>query len=96
MSPAVRRESMKRLMPKENPQWRRVRLAAEGYAGRRELLDHHRREGPRAIFACPAVAAAAVTVLRRDAAATGGLVSALCGMPDHVHLMHRASRPATS
>ena len=67
MSPAV-----KRFMPKQNPQRRRIRLAAEVHADIRVICSIPIAVKGRApVFACPAVAAAAVDVLRRHAAATG-------------------------
>ena len=86
MSPAVGRETVKRLMPIQNLRRRRIRLPAEAYA---ELGIF--RSGRAPVFACPAVAAAAVDVLRRQAAATGVGVDAWCVMPDHVHLVIGAS-----
>ena len=50
-------------------------------------------KGRAPVFACPAVAAAAVDVLRRHAATTGVPVYAWCVMPDHVHLILGASPP---
>ena len=43
-------------------------------------------KGRTPVFACPAVAAAAVDVRRRHTAATGVPVYAWCVMPDHGHL----------
>ena len=43
------------------------------------------------MFACPAVAAAAVDILRRHAAATGVAVDAWYVMPERVHLILGAS-----
>ena len=45
------------------------------------------------VFACPAVAAAAVGILRRHAAAAGVVVDAWCVGPDPVHLILGASAP---
>ena len=92
MSPAVGRETSKRLMPKQNPQRRRIRLAAEVYADIGVIgLITIAVKGCAPVFACPAVAAAAVDVLRRHAAATGVPVYAWCAMPDRVHLTLGAS-----
>ena len=91
MSPAVGRETSKRLMPKQNPQRRRIRRAAEVYADIGVICSITiavKRRAP--VFACPGVAAA-VDVLRRDAAATGVPVDAWCVMPDYVHLVLGAS-----
>ena len=92
MSPAVSRETIKRLMPKQNPQRRRIRLPAGVYAELGLICSITIAVKGRApVFACPAVAAAAVDVLRRHAAATGVPVYAWCVMPDHVHLVLGAS-----
>ena len=48
-------------------------------------------KGRAPVFACLAVAAAAVDVLRRHAAASGVPVYAWCVLPDHVHLILGAS-----
>ena len=48
-------------------------------------------KGRTPVFTSPAVAAAAIDVLRRHAAATGVPVYAWCVMPDHVHLILGAS-----
>ena len=91
MSPAVGRETIKRLMPKQKPQRRRIRLAAEVYAEIGVICSITIAVKGRApVFACPAVAAV-VDVLRRHAAAAGVPVSAWCVMPDHVHLILGAS-----
>ena len=88
MSPADGRETSKRLMPKQNPQRRRIRLPAEVYAELGMICSIPIAVKGRApVFACPAVAAAAVDVLRRHAAATGVPVYAWCVMPDPVHLI---------
>ena len=50
-------------------------------------------KGRAPVFACPAVAAAAVDVLRRHAAAPGVPGDAWCVIPDHVHLSLGASPP---
>ena len=72
MSPAVGRETIKRLRPIQNPQRRRIRLPAEVYAEPGIICSITIAVKGRApVFACPAVAAAAVYVLRRHAAATG-------------------------
>ena len=77
MSPAVGRETIKRLMPTQNPQRRRIRLPAEVYAARGMICSIPIAVTGRApVFACPAVAAPAVDVLRRHAAATGVAVDA--------------------
>ena len=52
-------------------------------------------KGRTPVFACPAVAAAAVDVLRRHAAATGVRVYARLVMPDHVDLIIGASPTCT-
>ena len=75
-------------MPTQNPQRRRIRLPAEVYADIGMICSTTiavKGRGP--VFACPGVAAAAVDVLRRHAAATGVRVYAWCVMPDHVHLV---------
>ena len=89
--PAVT-NTIRRLMPKQNRQRRRLRLPAEvydelGMIGSITIAV----KGRAPVFACPAVAAAAVDVLRRQAAATGVRVYAWCVMPDHVHLVLGAS-----
>ena len=72
MSPAVGRETIKRLMPQQNPQRRRIRLAAAVDAEIGVLCSITiAGKGRAPVCACPAVAAAAVDVLRRHAAATG-------------------------
>ena len=77
MSPAVGRETIERLMPKQNPKQRRLRLAAVVYAEIGVLCSLAIAVKGRApVFACPAVAAATVDVLRRHAAATDVLVYA--------------------
>ena len=91
MSPAVGRETIKRLMSQQDPPRRRCRLAPEvkaeiGVIGSITIAV----KGRAPVFACPA-AAAAVDVRRRHAAATGGPVDAWCVMPDHVHLLLGAS-----
>ena len=92
MSPAVGRATIKRLMPKQNPRRRRIRLPAAVYAELGMICSITIAVKGRApVFACPAVAAAAVDVLRRQAAATGVGVDAWCVMPDHVHLVIGAS-----
>ena len=59
MSPAVGRETSKRLMPKQNPQRRRIRLAAEVDADIGVLCSILIAVKGRApVFACLAVAAA--------------------------------------
>ena len=79
-------------MPKQNPQRRRIRLPAEVYAELGIICSITIAVKGRApVFACPAVAAGAVDVLRRHAAATAVPVYAWCVMPDHVHLSLRAS-----
>ena len=50
-------------------------------------------KGRAPVFACPAVAVAAVAVLRRHVAATGGPVYAWGVRPDHVHLILGPSPP---
>ena len=90
MSPAVGRETTKRLMPNQNPQRRRIRLAAEVYADIGVICSIPIAVKGRApVFVCPAVAAA--DVLRRHAAATSVPVCAWCVMPDHGHLILGAS-----
>ena len=92
MSPAVGPEAIKRFMRKQNPQRRRIRLPAEVYAELGVICSTPIAVTGRAPgFACPAVAAAAVDVLQRHAAATGMPVYAWCVMPDHVHLILGAS-----
>ena len=92
MSPAVGREAIKRLMPKQNPQRRRIRLPAEVYAELGMICSIPSAvKGCAPVFACPAVAAAAGDVLRHHAAATGVAVDAWCVMPDQVHLILGAS-----
>ena len=92
LSPAVGRETSKRPVPKRNPQRRRIRLAAEVYAEIGVLCSITIAVKGRApLFACPDVAAAAVDVLRRHAAATGVPGYAWCVMLDHVHLILGAS-----
>ena len=79
-------------MPTQNPQRRRIRLPAEVYAEPGMICSITTAVKGRApVFACPRVAAAAVDVLRRHAAATGVGVDAWCVMPDHVHLVLGAS-----
>ena len=79
-------------MPQQNPQRRRIRLAAAVYAELGAICSITTAVKGRApVFASPAVAAAAVHVLRRHAAATGVPVYAWCVMPDHVHLILGAS-----
>ena len=93
MSPAVGRETITRLLPKQNPQRRRIRLPAEVYAELGMICSIPIAVKGRApVFARPAVAAAAVDVLRRHAA-TGVPVAAWCVRPDHVHLVLGASPP---
>ena len=59
-------------MPKQNPQRRRLRLPAEVYAELGMICSIPSAvTGHAPVFACPAVAAAAVYVLRRHGAATG-------------------------
>ena len=71
MSPAVGRETSKRLMPKQNPQRRHIWLAAEVYAEIGVICSITIAvKGSVPVFARPAVVAAAVDVLRRHAAAT--------------------------
>ena len=92
LSPAVGRETIKRFMPKQNPQRRRIRLPAEVYAELGMIGSITIAVKGRAlVFACPAGAAAAVDVLRRHAAATGVPVDTGCVMPDHVPLVLGAS-----
>ena len=87
MSPAVGRETIQRLMPKQNPQRRRISRAAEVYAEIGVICAITIPVKGRApVFACPAGAAAAVGVLRRHAAAPGVPVDAGCVMPDPVQL----------
>ena len=72
MSPAVGGKTIKRLMHTPNPQRRRIRLPAEVYAELGMIGSITIGVKGRApVFACPAVAAAAVEVLRRHAAVTG-------------------------
>ena len=79
-------------MPKQNPQRRRIRLPAEVYAKLGMIGSIPIAVTGRApVFACPAVAAAAVDVLRRHAAATGVPGYAWGVMPDHVPLILGAS-----
>ena len=81
-------------MPKQNPQRRRIRPAAEVYADIGAIRSITIAVNGRApVFACRAVAAAAVDFLRRHAAATGVPVDAWCVMPDHIHLILGASPP---
>ena len=92
LSPAAGRETIERLTPKQNPQRRRIRLAAEGYADIVVICSITIAvKGRPPVVACPAVAAAAVDVLRRHAAAPGVPVYAWGVTPDHVHLMLGAS-----
>ena len=78
MSPAVGRETSDRLMPRQHPPRRRIRLAAEVYAELGMIGSITIAVKGRApVFACPAVAAAA----------TGVPVYAWCVIPDHVHLI---------
>ena len=59
-------------MPRQNPQRRRIRLAPEVYADVGVICSITIAVKGRApVFASPTVAAAAVDVLRRHAAATG-------------------------
>ena len=92
MSPAVGGEIFKRLMPKQNPQRRRIRPAAEGYADIVVICSITIAvKGHPPVVAYPAVAAAAVDVLRRHAAAPGVPVYAWGVRPDPVHLILGAS-----
>ena len=92
LSPAVGRATIKRLMPTQNPQRRRVRLAAEVYADIGVIGSIAMAvKGHAPVFVCPAVVAAAVDVLRRHAAATGVRVYGWCVMPDHFQLILGAS-----
>ena len=78
---------MTRLLLTQDPQRRRIRLPAKGYAELGMIGSIPSAVTGRApVFAWPAVAAAAIDVLRRPAAATGGL-SGWGVMPDHVHLI---------
>jgi len=59
-------------MPRENPQHRRIRLASAVYADVGEICSINVAvKGRTPVFASAAVAAAAVDVLRRQAAANG-------------------------
>jgi len=59
-------------MPRENPQRRRIRLASAVYADIGEICSITVAvKGRTRVFTTPAVAAAAVDVLRRHAEATG-------------------------
>ena len=81
-------------MPTRNPHRRRIRLPAEVYAELGMIGSITIAVKDRApVFACPAVAAAAVDVLvlRRHAAASGVPVYAWCVMPDHIQLILEAS-----
>ena|SRR5713101_7692745 len=78
-------------MPRENPKRRRIRLAPAVYADIGEICSITVAvKGRTPVFASPAVAEAAVDVLRRHAAVTGVPVYAWCVMPDHVHLILEA------
>ena len=73
MSPAVGRETIERLMPTQNLQRQRIRLPAAVYAKLGMICSIIIAVKARApVFACPAVAAAAVDVLRRHGAAKAG------------------------
>ena len=92
MSPAAARETIDRLMPRQNPQRRRIRLAPKVYADVGVICSITIAvKGRTPVFASPAVAAAAVDVLRHHAAATSVPIYAWCVMPDHVHLILEAS-----
>jgi putative transposase len=79
-------------MGEEQPQRRHIRLAAERYADVGAVCSVTIAvKGRRPVFATPAVADAAIGVLRREAAATDVPIYAWCVMPDHVHLVLGAS-----
>ena len=72
MSPAVGRETIDRTKPTQSPRRRRIRLPAEVYAELGMICSVTIAVKVRApVVACPAVAAADVSVLRRYAPATG-------------------------
>ena len=97
MSPAVGRETITRLLLTQDPQRRRIRLPAKGYAELGMIGSIPSAVTGRApVFAWPAVAAAAIDVLRRPAAATGVPVYTWGVMPDHVHLVLGRHQPAPS
>ncbi len=92
MSPVIGRETIDGFMPRENPQRRRIRLAPAVYAEIGEICSITIAvKGRTPVFASPALADAAIDVLRHHAAATGVPVYAWCVMPDHVHLILGAS-----
>jgi len=73
-------------------QRRRIRLAPERYADIDAVCSVTIAvKGRRPIFATAAVAAAAIDVLQRHAAANDVPINAWCVMPDHLHLVVRAS-----
>ena len=75
MSPAVGRETNKRLMPKQDPQRRRITLAADVYADIGVICSITiAAKGRAPPFRLPGRGPAAVDVLRRHAAATGAPV----------------------
>ena len=92
MSPPSVARTIKRLMPTQNSQRRRIRLPAEVYAELGAICSITIAVKDRApVFARPAMTAAAVDALRRHAAATGVPFYAWCVMPDHVYLIVEAS-----
>ena len=92
MSPAGDRGTIDQAMSRQNAQRRRPRLAPKVYAEVGVICSTTIAVKGRApVFADPDVAAAAVDVLRRHAAATGVPVYAWCVMPDHIHLILGAS-----
>jgi REP element-mobilizing transposase RayT len=75
-----------------HPPRRRTRLARDVYAEVGVICSITIAvKGRTPVFASPAVADAAVDVLRHHAAATGVPIYARCVMPDHVHLVLGAS-----
>lgn len=79
-------------MDSKHPQRRRIRLKPETYTQIGVICSIAIAvKGRRPVFANPAVADAAVHILRRHAAATGVPVYAWCVMPDHIHLVIEAS-----
>ena len=79
-------------MDGKRPRRRRIRLKPETYTQTGVICSITIAvKGRRPVFASPAVADAAIDVLRRHAAATGVPVYAWCVMPDHIHLVVEAS-----
>ena len=79
-------------MDERRPQRRRIRLALQIYAEVGAICTVTIAvKGRIPVFGDPAIADAAIEVLRRHAAATEVPVYAWCTMPDHIHLVLGAS-----